>query len=95
MAIKPCKVCGFVSLRGEDFCYRHSKSERAKAVREKWLISPRKKRNSFFSKEARISRFEDQILELLEVPPKSEAQRKEQIKAIRQIILYIRQIRRS
>jgi len=92
MGIKACKICGFATLRGEDFCYRHSNSQRALFVKKKWQKSVRKLCDD---RERRISNFERQIYALLEFHPKNEAEEQRQKAAIKSVINWIRQIRRT
>jgi len=92
MGIKACRICGFATLKGEDFCYRHSNSQRALFVKKKWEKTVGKLRDD---KERRISNFERQIYALLDFRPKNEFESKRQAAMVKQVVAWIREIRRE
>jgi len=92
MGIRPCKVCGFAALRGEDYCWHHSNSQKAQFVKKKWEKSVGKLRDN---RERRINNFEREILRLLDFQPKSEFERKRRTSMVKQILDWIREIRRE
>jgi len=92
MGIRACKICGFATLKGEDYCYRHSNSQRAQFVKKRWRKSVRKMRDD---RERRINNFEKQIYALLDFHPKNEAESRRQAATVKQVVSWIREIRRE
>jgi len=92
MGIRPCKICGFACLKNEAYCYRHSDSQRAKFVKKKWGESVGKLRDD---KERRINNFEREILRLLDFKAKSEFENKRRTSMVKQVLAWIREIRRE
>jgi len=92
MGIRACKICGFATLKGEDYCYRHSNSKKAQFVKKKWQKSVRKMRDD---REKRINNFEREILRLLDFQPKSEFESKRRTSMVKQVLAWIREIRRE
>jgi len=92
MGIRACKKCGFACLKNEEYCWRHSNSPKAQFVREKRQKSVGKLRDD---KERRISNFEREILRLLDFKAKNEFENKRRNSMIKQLLDWIKQVRRE